>query len=172
MELQEAIHTRRSIRKYLDKPVSPEMIETIIKAAMAAPSAGNQQPWHFIVITDRTKLDAIPAFHPYSKMVLQAPAAILLCGDPDGKKWPTFWDQDLSAATQNMLLTARDLGLGTVWVGVFPEKDRMEGFRKLFAIPENIHPFALIPIGWPDGQFEAVSRYRPELIHRETWGAK
>ncbi|ACU90344.1 nitroreductase family protein [Desulfomicrobium baculatum] len=169
MELIEAIHTRRSIRKYLDKPVSPEMIETIIKAAMAAPSAGNQQPWHFIVITDRTKLDAIPAFHPYSKMVLQAPAAILLCGDPDGKKWPTFWDQDLSAATQNMLLTARDLGLGTVWVGVFPEKDRMEGFRKLFAIPDNIHPFALIPIGWPDGQFEAVSRYRPELIHREAW---
>jgi Nitroreductase len=132
------------------------MIETIIKAAMAAPSAGNQQPWHFIVITDRAKLDAIPSFHPYSKMVMQAPAAILACGDPDGKKWPAFWDQDLSAATQNMLLTARDLGLGTVWVGVYPEKDRMEGFRKLLGIPENIHPFALIPIGWPDGQFEEV----------------
>ncbi len=172
MELLEAIHTRRSIRKYLDKPVSPEMIETIIKAAMAAPSAGNQQPWHFIVITDRARLDAIPSFHPYSKMVLQAPAAILLCGDPDGKKWPTFWDQDLGAATQNVLLAARDLGLGTVWVGIYPEKDRMEGFRKLLGIPENIIPFSLVPVGWPDGKFEAVNRYRPELIHNDAWGAR
>ncbi len=171
MELLEAIHTRRSIRKYLDKPVSPEMIETIIKAAMAAPSAGNQQPWHFIVITDRARLDAIPSFHPYSKMVLQAPAAILLCGDPDDKKWPTFWDQDLGAATQNVLLAARDLGLGTVWVGIYPEKDRMEGFRKLLGIPENIIPFSLVPVGWPDGKFEAVNRYRPELIHNDAWGA-
>ena len=171
MELLEAIHTRRSIRKYLDKPVSPEMIETIIKAAMAAPSAGNQQPWHFIVITDRARLDAIPSFHPYSKMVLQAPPAILLCGDPDGKKWPTFWDQDLGAATQNVLLAARDLGLGTVWVGIYPEKDRMEGFRKLLGIPENIIPFSLVPVGWPDGKFEAVNRYRPELIHNDAWGA-
>ena len=172
MELIEAIHTRRSIRKYLAKPVPEEMIDTIIKAAMAAPSAGNQQPWHFIVITDRAKLDAIPAFHPYSKMVLQAPAAILLCGDPDGKKWPTFWDQDLSAATQNMLLTARDLGLGTVWVGVYPEKDRMDGFRKLLGIPDNIHPFALVPVGWPEGKFETVNRFRPELIHKDAWGAR
>jgi len=169
MELIDAIHTRRSIRKFLAKPVPEEMITILLKAAMAAPSAGNQQPWHFIVITDRAKLDAIPAFHPYSKMVLQAPAAILVCGDPDGKKWPTFWDQDASAATQNMLLAARDLCLGTVWVGIYPEKDRMEGFRKLFAIPENIYPFALVPVGWPDGQFEAVNRFRPELVRRESW---
>ena len=169
MELLEAIHTRRSIRKFLAKPVPGEMIETILRAAMAAPSAGNQQPWHYIVITDRAKLDAIPAFHPYSKMVLQAPVAILACGDPDGKKWPTFWDQDLSAATQNMLLAARDLGLGTVWVGIYPEKDRMEGFRKLFAIPENIMPFSLVPIGWPDANFERLERFRPELVRRESW---
>lgn len=169
MELIDAIHSRRSIRKYRNTPVPAEMIETVIRAAMAAPSAGNQQPWHFIVITDRTRLDAIPAFHPYSRMVLTAPAAILVCGDPAGKKWPTFWDQDASAATQNLLLAARDLGLGTVWVGVYPEKDRMNGFRNLFAIPEHIIPFALVPIGWPDGSFEAVDRFRPELIHAETW---
>ncbi len=169
MELLEAIHTRRSIRKYLNKPVPEEMIETILHAAMAAPSAGNQQPWHFVVITDRARLDAIPTFHPYSKMVMQAPAAILVCGDPDGKKWPTFWDQDTSAATQNMLLAARGLGLGTVWVGIYPEKDRMEGFRKLLGIPENIIPFSLVPVGWPEGQFEAVNRFRPELVRRESW---
>ncbi|MBU4526332.1 MAG: nitroreductase family protein [Desulfomicrobium sp.] len=172
MELLDAIHTRRSIRKYLSKTVPEEMIEIILKAGMAAPSAGNQQPWHFIVITDRASLDAIPGFHPYSKMVLQAPAAILVCGDPNGKKWPTFWDQDVSAATQNILLAARDLGLGTVWVGIYPEKDRMDGFRKLFALPDHIIPFALIPVGWPDGGFDAVNRFRPELIHQERWQSK
>ncbi len=169
MQLLDAIHTRRSIRKYLDKPVPAEMIETVIRAGMAAPSAGNQQPWHFIVITDRAKLDAIPDFHPHSAMVRQTPVAILVCGDPDGKKYPAFWDQDASAATQNMLLAARDLGLGTVWVGVFPDSGRMDGFRKLLTIPEHIIPFALIPMGWPDATFEAKDRFRPELIHREIW---
>lgn len=169
MELLDAIHTRRSIRKYLDKPVPEEMIDTILRAAMAAPSAGNQQPWHFMVITDQAKREAIPNFHPYSRMVAQAPAAILVCGDPDGKKWPTFWDQDCSAATQNMLLAARDLGLGTVWVGIYPERDRMDGFRKLFGIPQHIFPFSLVPIGWPDGKFDAVDRFRPELVHQEVW---
>ncbi len=172
MELLEAIHTRRSVRKYLDKPVTADMIETILRAAMAAPSAGNQQPWHFLVVTDRAMLDAIPAFHPYSKMVLQAPVAIIVCGDPAGKKWPTFWEQDVSAATQNILLAARDLGLGTVWVGIHPEKDRIDGFRRLFDIPGHVIPFALIPVGWPDVAFEALDRFRPELIHRETWGVR
>ena len=149
MELLDAIHTRRSIRKYLSKPVPEEMIEIILKAGMAAPSAGNQQPWQFIVITERARLDAIPEFHPYSKMVLQAPAAILVCGDPNGKKWPTFWDQDASAATQNILLAARSLGLGTVWVGVYPDNDRMEGFRKLFGLPAHITPLPSSPWAGP-----------------------
>ncbi len=169
MELLEAILTRRSVRKYLDKPVPAEMIETILRAAMAAPSAGNQQPWHFVVVTDRARLDAVPGFHPYSKMVLQAPVAILVCGDPTGKKWERNCDQDASAATQNMLLAARDLGLGTVWVGIHPEKDRIDGFRKLFGIPEHVIPFAFIPVGWPDARFEVLDRYRPELVHNETW---
>ena len=172
MELMDVIHTRRSIRKYLNKPVSSTMVETILKAAMAAPTAGNQQPWHFIVITDRARLDAIPDFHPYSKMVKQTPVAVLVCGDPEAKKWPTFWEQDASAATQNMLLAARDLGLGTVWVGVYPDQNRMCGFRNLLNIPDNIIPFALIPIGWPDEDFVAKDSFRPDLIHHETWEAK
>ncbi len=172
MELLDVIHTRRSIRKYLDKPVPPEMIETILRAGMAAPSAGNQQPWHFIVVTDRNRREAIPAIHPYSKMVPQAPVAIIVCGDPTGKKWPTFWAQDCSAATQNMLLTARDLGLGSVWVGVHPEQDRIDGFRKLFAIPEHIIPFSLVPLGWTDSKFDVQDRYRPELVRRESWNGK
>jgi nitroreductase len=169
MELLEAIKTRRSIRQFQDRPVSEEHIMAILEAAMLAPSAGNQQPWHFIIISDRIKLDAIPSFHPYSKMVLQAPVAILICGDPTGKPWPDFWVQDCSAATQNALLVARDLGLGTVWAGVYPAVDRMAGFRNLLAIPEHILPFALIPVGWPTGAFQSVDRFKPELIHREIW---
>lgn len=171
MELMEAIRTRRSIRKFQNRPVPDDMLKTIIEAAMLAPSAGNQQPWHFVVIKDRKKLDAIPSFHPYSKMVLQVPVAILICGDPDQKPWPDFWVQDCSAAAQNLLLAARDLGLGTVWTGVYPDKSRMDGFRKSFAIPEHIFPFALIPVGWPVGDFLPADRFNPERIHQEIWQA-
>ncbi|MDR2550428.1 MAG: nitroreductase family protein [Desulfobulbus sp.] len=169
MELSEAIATRRSIRRYQEAPVADEHIRTIIEAAMLAPSAGNQQPWHFVVITDRGQLGRIPDFHPYSDMVRTAPAAILICGDPAGCPWPDFWVQDCSAAAQNALLAARDLGLGTVWVGVYPIEERMAGFRQLLAIPEQVLPFALIPVGWPAGSFSAVNRSKPERVHRERW---
>jgi nitroreductase len=169
MELVDVIKTRRSIRNYTAQPVAKEMIEAIIRAAMAAPSAGNQQPWHFIVLKERAKLDAIPEFHPYSKMVHKAQTAILICGDPDGKKWPAYWPQDCSAATQNLLLAARDLGLGTVWAGVYPDEDRMAGFRKLLAIPEKIYPFSLIPVGWPEGDFQEMERFNPKLVHFDAW---
>lgn len=170
MEFKDVVITRRSIRQYLDRPVAEDHIQAIIAAAMMAPSAGNQRPWHFMVIADRDKLDAIPAFHPYSKMVLEAPAAILICGDPTGTPWPDFWPQDCSAATQNMLLAARDLGLGTVWAGIYPVEERMNGFRQLFGIPENVFPFALVPVGWPKGTFTTAVRFQPERIHRESWG--
>lgn len=169
MELLETIKTRRSIRQFQDKPVPESHIRTIIEAAMMAPSAGNQQPWHFVIVSDRARLDAIPSYHPHSKMVLQAPVAILICGDPAGKPWPDYWVQDCSAATQNLLLAARDLGLGTVWAGIYPAEDRMAGFRKSFAIPEHVFPFALVPVGWPIGDFHFTDRVRPELIHNEVW---
>ncbi len=165
----EAITTRRSIRKFTDKPVPDEMITTLLEAAMMAPSAGNQQPWHFIVIKDRRKLDGVPGFHPYCGMIKKASVAIVICGAPEGKKWPTFWVQDCSAATQNLLLAARDLGLGSVWTGVYPEKDRMKGARLLFNIPDNVYPFAIVPLGWPDAEFSAADRYSPALIHRDSW---
>ncbi|MGB3212097.1 MAG: nitroreductase family protein [Desulforhopalus sp.] len=169
MEFIDVVRTRRSIRKYTDEPVPEEMIESVLRAAMAAPSAGNQQPWQFIVVKERDSLDAIPSFHPYSKMVQNAAVAILICGDPDGKKWPAYWPQDCSAATQNLLLAARDLGVGTVWAGVYPDEGRMAGFRKLLGIPENIYPFSLIPVGWPATTFRDEDRFNPNLIHLETW---
>jgi nitroreductase len=169
MELSEVISTRRSIRKYKEKEVPDEMVHTIIRAAMMAPSAGNQQPWHFIITRDRKKMSEVTEFHPYASMLKKVPAAIVVCGDPSGKKWPDFWPQDCSAAVQNMLLSARDLGLGTVWVGVYPLEDRMGGIRKLFGIPGNIYPFAIVPVGWPAAEFKEMDRYNASLIHSENW---
>ncbi len=169
MELFEAISTRRSVRKYAEKEVADEMIDKIIRAAMTAPSAGNQQPWHFIITRDREKMNKVSEFHPYASMLKNASVAIVVCGAPNGKKWPDFWPQDCSAASQNMLLSARDLGLGTVWVGVYPLEDRMEGMRKLFGIPDDIYPFAIVPVGWPEAEFKAMDRYNSSLIHSESW---
>ena len=169
MELLEALRTRRSIRKFTDEPVPAEMMETILGAAMLAPSAGNQQPWHFIVVTDREKLDKVPDFHLYAGMIRQAPVAIVVCGAPEGLKWPDFWVQDCSAAIQNLLLAARDLGLGTVWTGVYPLEERVIKTRELFTIPENVQPLAIVPLGWPATEFKAQDRYDQERIHYESW---
>ncbi len=170
MEIFEAIRTRRSIRKFRAEDVSEAVIEKLIGAAMLAPSAGNQQSWQFIVIRDAGKRAAVPAFHPYCKMITQAPVAILVCGDPEGKKWPEFWVQDCSDAVQNLLLAARAEGLGSVWTGIYPLEERMRGCRETFDIPEHIIPFALIPVGWPEEPgFKGVDRFKPELVHREIF---
>lgn len=169
MELMEAIRTRRSIRKFTDAPVTEEMIRSLLEAAMLAPSAGNQQPWHFIVVTDRKRLDKVPEFHPYCGMIKNAQAAVVVCGAPEGIKWPDFWVQDCSAAVQNFLLAACDAGLGAVWTGLYPLEERMQGARQLFNIPEDVYPFAIIPVGWPDMDYHAVERFNPEIIHHESW---
>lgn len=169
MELTKSIETRRSIRSFIDKPVPENLINKIIRAAMLAPSAGNQQPWHFIVVRNRQKLDAVTEFHPYALMIKKVHVAIVVCGDPDGKKWPDFWVQDCSAAIQNMLLAARDLDLGTVWTGIFPIEDRMKGARELFGIPGNVYPLAIVPVGWPATEFKTMDRYDDSLVHNETW---
>lgn len=173
MEFYQVLKTRRSIRKFGKSEVTSELVEKLLGAAMLAPSAGNQQSWQFIVIRDREKLDAVPAIHPYCKMITQVSVAILVCGDPDGKKWPDFWVQDCSAATQNLLLAARAEGLGTVWTGIYPIEERMTGCRNLFSIPDHIIPFALIPVGWAeDDGFKETSRYKPELIHEDVFISK
>ena len=171
MDPIELITTRRSIRRYQQRDIPDEVVHKIIRAAMSAPSAGNQQPWQFIVVRDRQKLHAIPDFHPYCKVVSKAPLALIVCGDPVGKKWPDFWVQDCSAAIQNLLLAARAEGVGTVWTGVYPIEERMEGCRNLFSIPAHIIPLAIIPMGWPQEQteFKEVDRYRPELIHLDQY---
>lgn len=169
METIEAICTRRSIRKYTSQPVSEEIIHELLAAAMYAPSAGNQQPWHFVVIRARQILDAIPEFHPYAKMLKNAPAAISVCGDPALEKYRDRWMLDCSAATQNILLAAHAKGLGAVWVGLYPEVSRMDGVRNLLALPKHIVPLSLIPIGYPSEQVPQPRRFNPSRIHYDKW---
>ena len=169
MDAMEALKTRRSIRAFTGRPVSLDLVRDLINAAMQAPSAGNEQPWHFIIITDRDLLDRIPEYHPYAGMLAETSVAVLICGDPRLEKHEGMWVQDCAAATQNLLLAAHAKGLGAVWVGVHPREDRIEPLRKLFELPEAIVPFALIPLGHPAERPEPEDRFRPELIHMNRW---
>jgi len=165
----EAILNRRSIRSYTDKPVPDALITELLKAAMAAPSANNEQPWHFVVIRDRAILDQVPTFHPHSRMIKKAPVAILVCGDMDLVKHGMLWTQDCSAATENLLIEVQDIGLGAVWLGVYPMEERISGMRKLLGIPQNIVPFSLIPIGYPGEEKPPGNRYKESRIHHDKW---
>jgi nitroreductase len=169
MDTIEAIHTRRSIRKYTNQPVSDDIIRELLAAAMMAPSSGNAQPWHFLVIKERKILDAIAAFHQHGKMLKHAPLAILICGDPTLEKYKDRWMLDCSAATQNLLLAAHAIGLGAVWVGIYPEVNRIEPMQKLLTLPEHIIPFSLISIGYPAEQKPTPERFKAERIHYDRW---
>ena len=165
----DTIHARRSIRKFTGEEVGEAEVDEILDAAMAAPSAGNQQPWHFVVIRDRSLLNAVPGFHPHARMAEQAPVAVLVCGDPTLEKHQGYWVQDCAAATENLLLAVTAKGLGAVWCGVHPRPEREEGFRKLLGVPPHVVPFAFVPIGRPGEEKPPASRYNPERVHRERW---
>ncbi len=145
------------------------MVTDLLKAGMAAPSAGNQQPWHFVVIDDRQILDEIPTFHPYSSMLKDAAAAILVCGDKGSEKYPGYWMIDCSAATENILLAAHALGLGAVWLGIYPREDRVSGIRQLIRLPEPVMPLSLIAIGYPAETKPPADRYDEKKIHYNRW---
>jgi nitroreductase len=169
MEAFEAILSRRSIRKYLPTPVSEHDIHQLLDAAMNAPSSSNGQPWHFVVVSDRKLLDEIPRFHAYSGMLKEAPLAVVVCGDTSLEKTKGVWVQDCSAATQNLLLAARALGLGSVWLGVYPLEERMAGVRALLGLPDRIIPLAIIAVGHPAESKPPANRFNPERVHRNKW---
>ncbi len=163
------IITRRSIRKFSQEIVTSKQVNLILKAAMYAPSAVNEQPWHFIVIEEQKKLKEITKVHPHAKMLKEAPLAILVCWDDNLLKTSGYFEQDCAAATQNMLLAIHSMKLGAVWLGVHPRLERKEGLRKLFTIPENVHPFSLIAIGHPAEQKDHPQRFLEDRIHIEKW---
>ncbi len=169
----EMIYTRRSIRSYADRDIEEEKIVKILKAAMQAPSAGNEQPWHFIVVRDRETLKRMSEAFTFGQMLPNASAAIVVCADPKLSKYPyEMWVQDCSAATQNILIAARMLGIGSVWLGVYPRKERIAELRKILEIPDDIVVFSVISLGYPKSEkefYEAQDRFREDRIHVEKW---
>ena len=163
------VFSRRSVRDFIDEPVPDDQVERLLRAAMAAPSAGNQQPWQFVVVRDKATLTAVTEFHPYAGMLPKASLAIVVCGDTRLEKWPQFWEQDCAAATQNVLIEAEILGLGAVWLGVHPLAERVEGARRLFGLPEEVAPFAIVALGHPAKRKPPVDRFDETRVHRESW---
>lgn len=166
------IHNRKSVRHFTDEDVTKEQLEELLKAAMAAPSARNMQPWAFVCITKRDILDQLANGLPYAKMLFRAKAAIVVCGIPDksGQDSPEgYWVQDCSAATQNILLAAESMGLGAVWTGVYPRQERVTIVKDILGIPEKVIPLNLIPIGVPDGVDKPKDKFREDNIIWESW---
>ena len=169
MDAIENILNRRSIRKYSGKHISDEQLELLLKAAMYAPSAVNKQPWHFIIFRDEEIRKKIVEFHPNASMLLKAEAGILVCYDEDLQHDIGYGQVDCSAATQNILLAAHALGLGAVWVGIYPRQNRIDSTHYLFSLPANIKPFSMVSIGYPAEKKPFPERFKKERIHYEKW---
>jgi nitroreductase len=165
------LFARRSIRKFDNGPVTDEQVELLLQAAMAAPSAGNRKPWHFVVVRDPETRRKIAASHPYAKMAVEAPVVIVPCGQPELSfaDRPAFWVQDLSAATENILLAAVGLGLGAVWCGVFPNEERVVEARAILGLPDEVVPLCYVPVGVPGEDKEPRTQYDAARVHREAW---
>lgn len=170
----ENIMTRTSIRQFKAQPVEQDKVDILLKAAMAAPSALNLQPWHFIVINDKETIALLSGKQPTN-----APLMIAVCGDtdktmlPDGStKLPDFWVEDVSAATENLLLAAHALGLGAVWTGVYPAMDRTAEVANVLNCPQNIVPLAVVRVGYPDESPEPKNKFKEDNISYNKFGAK
>jgi nitroreductase len=169
MDTIEALMTRRAVREFTSQPVEEAQIDTILKAAMHAPSACNQQPWHFVVVSERAPLNALAAVHPYAQMLKQAPLAVIVCADVTLETCPGNWAIDCSAAMENLLLAAHALGLGAVWVGIHPVEQRVKDIAQVLNLPKYVMPLALSAIGYAANPLPKVDRYLPERIHHNRW---
>lgn len=161
--------SRTCVREFGSEPVSPEMVKTLLEAAMAAPSVADERPWHFIVIRDPAIKRQILKVHRFAHLAPQASAAVLVCGDKKRQKQRGFWVQDCAAATENILIEAQQLGLGAVWLAVYPIEGLVQGFRRLLGIAEHVVPFGLVLVGHPAKQKEPVNRYDESRVHTDGW---
>ena len=164
------IFRRRSIRRYLETPVEAEKIDLLLQAGMAAPSAMNNRPWEFIVVTDPQQLEKLRSSTPYCKF--KVPLVISVCGNTGLFRNPTgqlFWTLDCSAAAENILLAASALGLGSVWLGVHPSDERKKFVSHLLEIPTTVEVLSIISIGHPSETPEPRSRYEDDWVHYDHW---
>lgn len=169
----ETIFRRRSIRKYTGQPVEPEKLDLLLQAAMAAPSAMNCKPWEFVVVTDPEKLSQFRKRLVFGNR--NAHAAIVVCGNPRLSANPAarlFWQQDCSLAAENILIAATSLGLGTVWVGVYPVSEFVRVVRNIVGLPRHVAPLALIYVGYPAEEKPPRTQYDVARVHREKYSQK
>ena len=169
----ETIMTRTSIRQYTDQPVEKEKIEAMLRAGMAAPTAVNAQPWHFVVVSDKAKLGELAAANPRAGMLKSAPLAIVVCGDMTKAmegKGRQFWIQDCSAATENILLAAHAQGLGAVWTALYPMEERIQPVSEALKLPDTLIPLCTVVIGYPAEQPEPKDKWKPENISYNEYG--
>lgn len=169
MEKLDLILDRRSIRRFTDQKVDNKIIKLLVEAAMFAPSAVNRQPWHFVVVESREIMDRIMGFHPYAGMLRTASHGIVICGDEKLQHGDGYWVVDCGAATQNLLLAAHMLGLGTCWVGLHPREERKRSMAELLDLPEHVQPFALVALGYPDEKKPRPRRFHPEKVLLNRW---
>ncbi|MDR0664041.1 MAG: nitroreductase family protein [Helicobacteraceae bacterium] len=163
------IFSRFSVRKFQDRQVEPEKVEKLLRAAMQAPSAGNQQPWEFLIITKQESKEAIASICPYSKPLLGAPLGIMVLQNGAKLHYPENVQQDLGAACQNILLEAVYLGLGGVWMAIMDIKPQMKGIKERFKLPDHIEAFATIAIGYPAESKTPKLRYDEKRVHYEAY---
>jgi nitroreductase len=163
----EALFARRSVREFTGDEVDTADIRALLEAGMAAPSARGLDPWRFVVVTDRRTLDRLAVVHPYAKMLKHAGACIAVCGDRAVA--PDFWVQDCSAATENILVAASMLGLGTCWLGVHPRAERERSLKEVLRVPDEVGMLCLVAVGKPKRVPEPRTRYDEANVHQETW---
>lgn len=158
------IFERVSIRKYTDRAVEDKKILAILRAAMAAPSAGNQQPWEFYVVRDRNKLEELSRVSPYAGCAKAAPVAIVSAYRE--KLWaPAYAQIDMSIAMENLWLACGEQGLGGVWLGIAPVEDRMRAVEEILGIPEGLRAFSIFPLGYPAEERKQQDRFDESRIH-------
>jgi nitroreductase len=168
-----SISKRRSVRNFLPKPVGPDKIERILRAGFEAPSAHNRRPWEFLVITAEEDRKAVAAMSPYAKMAARAAAVIVCCANLDlgnaAGEEDSWWVQDLSAATENILLQITEEGLGGVWLGWYPAHPRVQALAQRFSLPPHIIPFSVVALGYPAGPVQGADRFDPSKVHYGAW---
>lgn len=169
MEALKCIMTRRSVRKYKPGKIPEATLRKILEATMSAPSARNRQPWRFVVVRERETLLKLTDVHPYAQMLKEASAAIVVCGDLADEENKAYWEQDCAAATQNALLAAHALGLGAVWLGVHPRRERVSGVQGLLRLPKDIVPLSIVSLGRPGEKPPKAKRYDAGKVHQEQW---
>ena len=166
------IMTRVSVREFTGEKISEAQIDTLLRAAMAAPSAINKQPWAFIVVTDEAVIAQLGEALPYSRCSNHPAMAIIPCGDLTKAipgEMANFWINDVSAATENLLLAAHAMGLGAVWTGLHPDMNRARLVQEMLGLPEHIIPLCVVPVGIPAEQPEVKDKFKAENIHYNQW---